>query len=152
MSGVLLFHPSRCAIASGHKVKPSMIPANQPLRYHNHMRRIEVCGNTAHRSTRSNVCPLTLPPPRDERTLRLKPSRFALRSSAASLFNGSDAFGSRKRNCLLLVTCATNLAKPLSQILRTCRPTTTAFKFSTGFQSSRNMFRHTLPSRSMFGW
>jgi len=49
-------------------------------------------------NTRSNVTPLTLPPPIDDRTLRLKPSRFALRSSAASLFSGSEAFGSRKRN------------------------------------------------------
>ena len=34
----------------------------------------------------------------------------------------------------------------------TCSPTTTAFRFSTGFQSSRKMFKQTLPSRSMFGW
>lgn len=34
----------------------------------------------------------------------------------------------------------------------TCNPTITAFKFRTGFQSSRKMFRQTLPSRSMFGW
>jgi hypothetical protein len=57
---------------------------------------------TTHLSTRSKDCPLTVPPPSDERTLRLKPSRFAFRSSAASLFKGSDAFGSRKRNYLLL--------------------------------------------------
>lgn len=34
----------------------------------------------------------------------------------------------------------------------TCMPTITAFKFRTGFQSSRKMFRHTFPSRSIFGW
>lgn len=61
------------------------------------------CWRTAHLRTRSNVCPFTVPPPSDARTLRLNPSRFALRSSAASLFSGSDAFGSRKRNCAALV-------------------------------------------------
>jgi hypothetical protein len=62
---------------------------------------------TAHLSTRSKDCPLTVPPPSDERTLRLKPSRFAFRSSAASLFSGSDAFGSRKRNYPLSATTLT---------------------------------------------
>ncbi|KAH6609485.1 hypothetical protein Trco_002831 [Trichoderma cornu-damae] len=33
----------------------------------------------------------------------------------------------------------------------TCNPTMTAFRFSTGFQSSRKMFKHTLPSRSILG-
>lgn len=49
----------------------------------------------------------------------------------APLFNGSSAFGSRKRYC---------------------RPTMTELRFSTGFQSSRRMFRQTLPSKSTFGW
>lgn len=49
--------------------------------------------------TRSNGCPFTCPPVIEVRTLRLKPSRFDLRSSAASLFSGSEALGSRKRNC-----------------------------------------------------
>lgn len=102
-----------------------------------------------HLSTRSKFWPLTLPPPSDARTLRLKPSRFNLRSSAASLFSGSDAFGSRKRNCVLL---AFQLTHGPSKRVRTCRPTTTAFKFKTGFQSSRRIFRHTFPSRSIFGW
>ena len=34
----------------------------------------------------------------------------------------------------------------------TCNPTITAFKLSTGFQSSLRMFRQTFPSRSMLGW
>ena len=48
----------------------------------------------------------------------------------APLFKGSSAFGSRNRYC---------------------RPTQIAFKFKTGFQSSRRMLRQTLPSKSMFG-
>ena len=48
--------------------------------------------------TRSYCSPLTEPPPIDVRTFRLKPSLFDRRSSAASLFSGSDAFGSRNRN------------------------------------------------------
>ena len=71
----------------------------------------------SHLSTRSNVTPLTLPPPIDDRTLRLKPSRFALRSSAASLFSGSDAFGSRKRNysktfVSILLTLTSRVTRP----------------------------------------
>ena len=54
--------------------------------------------STIHRITRSYCIPLTLPPPIDVLTLRLNASRFCLRSSAASLFSGSEAFGSRKRN------------------------------------------------------
>lgn len=48
--------------------------------------------------TRSYISPLTQPPLMDVRTFLLKPSRFNLRSSAASLFRGSEAFGSRNRN------------------------------------------------------
>lgn len=33
----------------------------------------------------------------------------------------------------------------------TCNPTMTAFRFNTGFQSSRRMLRQTLPSRSILG-
>lgn len=47
------------------------------------------------------------------------------------LFKGSSAFGSRNKYC---------------------RPTKTEFRLSTGFQSSRKMFKQTLPSRSTFGW
>jgi hypothetical protein len=36
---------------------------------------------------------------------RRKPSRLIRRSSAASLFNGSDAFGSRNKNCLAVSYC-----------------------------------------------
>ena len=52
-----------------------------------------------HRSTRSNDMPRTDPPAMELRTFFLKASRVARRSSAASLLRGSDAFGSRKRNC-----------------------------------------------------
>lgn len=52
-----------------------------------------------YRSTRSKLTPRTDPPAMEERTFRLKPSRLVRRSSAASLFRGSEAFGSRKRNC-----------------------------------------------------
>lgn len=38
------------------------------------------------------------------------------------------------------------------KVKQTCIPTTTAFKFKTGFQSSRRMLRQTFPSRSIFGW
>ena len=49
-------------------------------------------------STLSNDWCFTAPPPIAARTFRLKPSRFERRSSAASLFSGSEALGSRKRN------------------------------------------------------
>ena len=49
--------------------------------------------------TLSYCCPFTLPPPIEVRTFLLKPSLFDRRSSAASLLSGSEAFGSRKRNC-----------------------------------------------------
>ena len=62
----------------------------------------------SHFSTLSNETPFTVPPPSDARTLRLKPSLFALRSSAASLFSGSDAFGSRKRNYFRRLATAFN--------------------------------------------
>jgi len=52
-----------------------------------------------HFSTLANVSPFTLPPPMANLTLRLKPSLFPFKSSAASLLSGSDAFGSRNRNC-----------------------------------------------------
>jgi hypothetical protein len=102
-------------------------------------------------STLSYSLPLTLPPRMDVRTLEMNRERSLRISSAASvqqqsisnacinsdlkrnapLFNGSSAFGSRKRYC---------------------RPTMTELRLSTGFQSSRRMFKHTLPSRSTFGW
>ena len=47
------------------------------------------------------------------------------------LFNGSSAFGSRKRYC---------------------SPTTTELIFKTGFQSSLKIFKQTFPSRSILGW
>lgn len=47
------------------------------------------------------------------------------------LLSGSSAFGSRNRYC---------------------KPTITEFKLRTGFQSSRRMFKQTLPSKSTFGW
>jgi hypothetical protein len=37
------------------------------------------------------------------------------------------------------------------QVSRTCIPTMTAFRLRTGFQSSRRMFKQTLPSRSILG-
>jgi hypothetical protein len=49
-------------------------------------------------NTLSNDWFLTAPPPMADLTLRLNPSLFDRRSSAASLFKGSAAFGSRKRN------------------------------------------------------
>lgn len=84
-----------------------------------------------HFKTRSNETPFTFPPAIEFRTFFLNPSLLSLKSSAASLFNGSDAFGSRNKNCI---------------------PTITALRLSTGFQSSLKIFRHTFPSRSMFGW
>ena len=46
------------------------------------------------------------------------------------LLRGSSAFGSKNKYC---------------------NPTNTEFKLKTGFQSSRRIFRHTLPSRSILG-
>lgn len=115
-------------------------------------------------STRSYVVPLIVPPLMAVRTFLLKPSRLLRRSSAASLFNGSEALGSRNKNCkwhqvsliahsryISLLLYAWPRAEEHVLIL-TCSPTMTAFKFSTGFQSSRKMFKHTLPSRSILGW
>lgn len=99
-------------------------------------------------STRSYVMPFTEPPVMLVLTFRLKFSLFVLRSSAASLFNGSDAFGSKNKN---YHPCQHFLI-PQIPVMLTCIPTMTAFRFNTGFQSSRRMFKHTLPSRSMFGW
>lgn len=93
--------------------------------------------------------PLRIPPRIDVLTLCRNCSRFFRSSSAASvkhsqtsscicqskgtapLFSGSSALGSKKRYC---------------------RPTITEFRFRTGFQSSRRIFKHTFPSRSTFGW
>lgn len=119
------------------------------LQSHDCSQSLETFSDIAHLSTRSKVCPFTVPPPSDARTLRLKPSRFCFRSSAASLFNGSDALGSRKRNYPQSVFHSCYVGP---RIEPTCNPTTTAFRFNTGFQSSRRMLRHTLPSRSMLGW
>ena len=119
--------------------------------------------------TRSYCSPFTDPPLIEDRTFLLKPSLLILRSSAASLLSGSEAFGSRKRNyCMTSMSANTPVqisldvfreslyAGFLGNIPRfcqpTCNPTMTAFKFRTGFQSSLKMFKHTLPSRSMFGW
>jgi hypothetical protein len=49
-------------------------------------------------NTLSNGSPFTMPPPILCLTFLLNPSRFCRRSSAASLFRGSEALGSRKRN------------------------------------------------------
>ena len=103
-----------------------------------------------YRSTRSKSFPLIEPPAIELRTCRLNESRFVRKSSAASLFNGSDAFGSRNRNYI------NPLAPPQSQPIPskkklTCIPTITAFKFNTGFQSSLKIFKQTFPSRSIFG-
>lgn len=102
-----------------------------------------------YRSTRSYCTPRTEPPPIDERTFRLNASRLVLRSSAASLLSGSDAFGSRKRNW---TPYQHNPPDQWTKEKHTCMPTITAFRFSTGFQSSRRMFRQTFPSWSMLGW
>ena len=56
---------------------------------------------------------------------------YDIEISNAPLLSGSSAFGSRKRYC---------------------NPTMTELRLSTGFQSSRRMFRQTFPSRSTFGW
>lgn len=58
----------------------------------------DVCRGSHLIKTLSNDSPRTEPPFIDVLTLRLNPSRLFLRSSAASLFNGSEALGSRKRN------------------------------------------------------
>lgn len=49
-------------------------------------------------STLSNDCPLTMPPPIEFLTFLLNPSLLLFRSSAASLFSGSLALGSKNRN------------------------------------------------------
>ena len=128
-----------------------------------------------HLITLSKLSPLTDRPAMAACTFRLKLSLFCRRSSAASLFSGSDALGSRKRNCSTYTLAAAlssplnsnivdqdpNHSVPLSLLLPyvkkvhprlTCSPTITAFRFSTGFQSSLKIFKHTFPSRSMFGW
>ena len=64
---------------------------------------------------------------RGSRQRKLEPQH----ADAAPLFNGSSAFGSKNRYW---------------------RPTMTELRFSTGFQSSRKMFKHTFPSKSTFGW
>lgn len=51
-----------------------------------------------HFKVRTYVFPFTVPPLIAVRTFLLNPSRLDRKSSAASLFKGSDAFGSRKRN------------------------------------------------------
>lgn len=53
--------------------------------------------------TLSNDSFLTAIPAIDDLTLRLNPSLFERKSSAAILFRGSDALGSRKRNYTSLV-------------------------------------------------
>ena len=58
-----------------------------------------------YRITRAYDCPLTDPPPIAVRTFRRKLSRLDRRSSAASLFKGSEALGSRNRNCFRTVRC-----------------------------------------------
>ena len=131
--------------------------------------------------TRSYTVPLTEPPLIAVRTFLLKPSRLLLKSSAASLLRGSEALGSKNKNYQIVevsfiipLTSSVNLPytppNPQSPqklheqsknrgtscweslLFHTCNPTMTAFKFNTGFQSSRRMFKHTFPSRSMFGW
>jgi hypothetical protein len=98
--------------------------------------------------TLSKGTPRTVPPPIAVLTFLLNPSLFDLKSSAASLFRGSEAFGSRNKNCWhMLEQCQWTCQEP-----RTCNPTITALRFSTGFQSSRNILRQTFPSRSILGW
>lgn len=98
--------------------------------------------------TLSKDSPRTGPPPMDVLTFRLNPSLFDRRSSAASLFRGSEALGSRNRNYWhMLEGCGW-----AGWGRRTCNPTMTALRFSTGFQSSRRILRQTFPSRSIFGW
>ena len=58
---------------------------------------------------------------------RLNSSLLACSSVAASLFNGSSGLGSRNRYC---------------------NPYTIELIVRTGFQSSRRIFRHTLPSET----
>lgn len=102
-------------------------------------------------STLSYCTPLMWPPLMEFFTLCRNCSRFLRSSSAASasrgrnneelridtvmkhipLLSGSSAFGSRNRYC---------------------SPTNTEFKFNTGFQSSRRIFKQTFPSRSTLGW
>jgi hypothetical protein len=83
----------------------SICPSKTPL----------TCDSSHFSITLSKDSPLIWPPLMDERTFLLKRSLSAMRSLAASLFRGSLALGSRKRNC---------------------KPTTTALRLRTGFQSS----------------
>jgi hypothetical protein len=103
----------------------------------------------SHFRTRSNVWPLTDPPPMAVFTFLLNPSLFDLKSSAASLFRGSDAFGSRNKNYGYTSAHASHEVNGERQ---TCNPTMTALRLSTGFQSSRKILRQTFPSRSILGW
>jgi hypothetical protein len=57
-----------------------------------------MAGSAIHFRTLSNDWLLTTPPPIADLTLRLKPSLFDLKSSAASLLSGSLAFGSKNKN------------------------------------------------------
>ena len=74
--------------------------------------------------------PLTMPPLIEFRTVVAKSFLSFTICSAASLFNGSFGFGS---------------------INKKIKPRITELISSTGFQSERRMFKHTFPSRSMFG-
>jgi hypothetical protein len=70
-------------------------------------------------STRSYVVPLIVPPLIAVRTFLLKPSRLLRRSSAASLFNGSEALGSKNKNCRLHFKSASqHIAQTSPLILR----------------------------------
>ena len=78
-----------------------------------------------------NRTPLIIPPIIAFLTLDLKFDVDCIKSFAASLFNGSLAFGSMNRN-----------SKPKITLVTVC----------TGLQSSRKTFKQMFPFVSKFGW
>ena len=80
---------------------------------------------------RGYLMPPTDSPWSDLRTFYLKRFGFSRNSAAASWLSGSLGLGSKNRKMRPMMTL------PISR---------------TGFQSARRIFRHTLPSVSMFGW
>ena len=75
--------------------------------------------------------PCTMPPRSDRRTSCPNSSGLSRNTRAASWLSGSVGFGSEKR-------CSS--------------PKMTAEMLKTGFHSSRNKFKQTLPWLSIFGW
>ncbi len=102
-------------------------------------------------TTRSYDWPRMEVPRMEALTLCRNMSRFWRSSFAASEVGGRVSQRSTERG----MQCDTPLLRGSSALgsrNRYCRPTITELRFSTGFQSSRRMFRQTFPSRSTFGW